>query len=586
MSPPVAPTLRLTGGDDAPSGTKIPDPPRGAAPTLRLSARWREFLHPLPAGLLVAALAASLIASSALATRVERIYAQRFTALIEQVEGQVQARLAGCIQVLRGAQGLWNSTGAAEPGAWKRYVATLALEQDYAGVTALDFAPPDTAMLDEPVTREALLRARDTGEPSLSGRVPVPGVNGPVSGFVLALAVYRGAPRTEAERRAAFRGYVYMGIRSAELMKNTLGYKGLYTRYGVYDGDGEHGPLLFSTEQPLEAGAALSRATPLEIAGHRWTIVSQPGALLGTPADVQLPRLIAIGGALIAVLLYALALAWVRTRTRALQLAQQMTADLQARERDLEELSEQLVRSNEDLQQFAYAASHDLKEPLRSISSSLGLIGARYSPRLDDSAREFIGYASDGAQRLSDLIDNLLDFSRVHTHAQPLAAVDLETVLTDALDDLSKLIEESGVEVLRGEMPRVLADRSQVTRVFENLITNAVKYTRRWSPAPQIMITARYEAPLWVIAISDNGIGIAPEHHDKIFQMFKRLHSRTEYEGNGMGLALCKRIVQRHRGEIWVSSAAGEGATFFFSLPPAQPQLRLVGGVGVALATP
>ena len=228
------------------------------------------------------------------------------------------------------------------------------------------------------------------------------------------------------------------------------------------------------------------------------------------------------------------------------------------------EIEAELLRSNRDLEQFAYIASHDLKEPLRMVSNYVQLIERRYSTRLDDEAREFIGYAVDGAQRMRSLIDGLLDYSRVGTRGRPPVPTDSGAVLRDVGENLRLAIDESGASIVRETaLPQVLADGIQLAQVFQNLISNALKF--RGADAPLIRIGARREDGRWVFSVCDNGIGIGKQFADRIFVIFQRLHTREQYEGTGIGLAVCKKIVERHGGRIWMESKPGGGTTFFFT---------------------
>ncbi|MDQ2049996.1 MEDS domain-containing protein [Natronolimnohabitans sp. A-GB9] len=224
-----------------------------------------------------------------------------------------------------------------------------------------------------------------------------------------------------------------------------------------------------------------------------------------------------------------------------------------------------LEESNERLEQFAYAASHDLQEPLRMVTSYLQLLESRYGDAFDEDGEEFLEFAVDGAERMRAMIDGLLAYSRVETRGDPFEAVDLETVLEDVLADLQLQIDETDAEITAADLPRVEGDRNQLRQVFQNLLENAITYSDG-SP-PRVRIDANRRRMEWVISIHDNGIGIEPDDQERIFSVFDRLHSRDEYEGTGIGLALCRRIVERHDGEIWVDSTPGEGSTFSFTLP-------------------
>ncbi|MCX7680945.1 MAG: GAF domain-containing protein [Anaerolineae bacterium] len=238
----------------------------------------------------------------------------------------------------------------------------------------------------------------------------------------------------------------------------------------------------------------------------------------------------------------------------------------------LQESAADLERSNRDLQQFAYVISHDLQEPLRMVASYLRLLEQRYQTELDSQAREFIGYAVDGAIRLQDMIKALLDLSRVETRGKEFAPTDCEALLARVLHDLHFAIEESGAVITHDPMPTVLADEAQLGQVFQNLIENAIKFRRQDEP-PRIHVSAQRHltdrkpgGSGWLFSVRDNGIGIDPAQFERIFQIFQRLHTREEYPGTGIGLALCRRIVERHGGRMWVESQPGHGSTFYFTI--------------------
>jgi light-regulated signal transduction histidine kinase (bacteriophytochrome) len=234
-------------------------------------------------------------------------------------------------------------------------------------------------------------------------------------------------------------------------------------------------------------------------------------------------------------------------------------------EEDLARKVDELARSNADLEQFAYVASHDLQEPLRMVTAYTQLLAERYRGKLDENADKYIGYASEGAQRMQVLIQDLLAFSRVGRNGAANASVDCNVVVEEVLKVLAPAIQESGAVVTHGELPAVWADRTQVAQIFQNLIGNAIKF--RGKEPPVVSVHAEKAGEQWQFSVSDNGIGIAPEYAETIFVVFQRLHARTEYAGNGIGLAICKKIVERNGGRIWVESQAGSGSTFKFTLP-------------------
>ena len=241
-------------------------------------------------------------------------------------------------------------------------------------------------------------------------------------------------------------------------------------------------------------------------------------------------------------------------------------------EKLLKQKLEELARSNSELEQFAYVASHDLQEPLRMIASYLQLLQRKYEGKLDEKADKYIHFAVDGASRMQSLINDLLDFSRVTTKAKEFEPTNCEEILDNVLSSLEVVIKESGATVSHNPLPEINADSTQIAQVFQNLISNAIKF--RSEKPPEIRISARQEADHWLFSVKDNGIGIDPKYSERIFEVFKRLHKREEYPGTGIGLSICKKIVERHGGSIWVDSKPGKGSTFYFTLPinPEEPK--------------
>lgn len=270
-------------------------------------------------------------------------------------------------------------------------------------------------------------------------------------------------------------------------------------------------------------------------------------------------------------------------------------AERRQAEENLRHAVQELERSNADLEQFAYVASHDLQEPLRAVGGCVQVLQRRYAGQLDARADEFIRHAVEGAERMQTLIHNLLAFSRIGTHGKPFESVDTQAVLQSTLVDLRLLVDENEAQITSDELPVVTGDNGQLQQVFQNLISNAIKF--RGTDAPHIHIGCRREnrdterlahEPAdarpddltteddkfekrdfsWIFRVRDNGIGIEDPYFERIFVMFQRLHTRDRYPGTGIGLALCKKIIERHGGRIWVESQFGHGSTFFFSLPP------------------
>jgi PAS domain S-box-containing protein len=235
-----------------------------------------------------------------------------------------------------------------------------------------------------------------------------------------------------------------------------------------------------------------------------------------------------------------------------------------AMEKEIQQAMEKLQQSNSELEQFAYVASHDLQEPLRMVASYVQLLERRYKGKLDADADEFIGYAVDGANRMRGLIDDLLTYSRVARLGKPFEPTDIESTLDIALINLKASIAENGAVVTHDKLPTVMADGGQLVQLLQNLIGNAIKFHGK--EPPRVHVSANEQETEYLFSVQDNGIGIAPEYYDRLFKIFQRLHTREEYPGSGIGLAVCKRIVERHGGHIWIESELGKGSTIYFTL--------------------
>ncbi len=262
----------------------------------------------------------------------------------------------------------------------------------------------------------------------------------------------------------------------------------------------------------------------------------------------------------------------IRQRTAQLESANQQLegeiAERQAAQESLQRAADQLTRSNQELEQFAYIASHDLQEPLRVVTGYVQLIERKYKTRLDAEADQFMDYIREGVSRMQQLITDLLSYSRLGTRGKPFGRVKVETVLEHATTNLQPLIDQNGAVVAHQALPEVQGDEMQLVQLFQNLIANAVKF--HGDRRPEVSVSARPENGHWVFEVRDNGIGIERQYWDQIFVIFQRLHTRQKYPGTGIGLAVCKRIVERHGGRIWLDSQPNLGTTFYFTLPSEQ----------------
>jgi PAS domain S-box-containing protein len=253
--------------------------------------------------------------------------------------------------------------------------------------------------------------------------------------------------------------------------------------------------------------------------------------------------------------------------------ASTIARDITQRKRAEEALARQareLARSNAELEQFAYVASHDLQEPLRMVMSYIQLLANEYGERLEGDAKEYMDFAVEGASRAQELINDLLEFSRVGRRTRAFERVDCESALSLALANLDVTIIESGAAVTHGPLPEVSGDASELCRLFQNLLSNAIKFRRR--DKPSIRVESTRQRSEWLFSVRDDGIGIAPHQFERIFRIFQRLHVRSKYPGTGVGLAICKKVVEHHGGRIWVESEPGKGSVFFFTIPVRTPR--------------
>ena len=242
-------------------------------------------------------------------------------------------------------------------------------------------------------------------------------------------------------------------------------------------------------------------------------------------------------------------------------------------EEDLVIKAAELARSNVELQQFAYIASHDLQEPLRAISGFTELLVKRYHGKIDEKADTYIDFITEGTTRMQQMIQDLLAYSRVQTQGHEFVRIDSNTSLDLALSDLQIATKEHNAIITNDQLPSIFADQEQITKMFQNLIGNAIKFHKP-GVVPKVHISAKQDKNNWIFSVSDNGIGINQQYADRIFKIFQRLHTRDEYPGTGIGLAICKRIAEQHGGTIWIESVPGSGSTFYFTIPKRKKEMN------------
>lgn len=466
------------------------------------------------------------------------------------------------VALARAVQGLFLSSEEVTPEEFSRFAhITLGLAP---GIEALGWAPVDprtgAITLDyvtpltgheaavgldltrEPRRRAVVEAALETGEASASSAVRL-------------VSDHRGAPSllvvTPVLEESGPRGVVVAAIEVAELVDGALE---RFDRvgYGLRVFDVPTGELLYDSG-PEPSWRAWTVEVPC--ADRSWRL-----EIRDTRPDGRswLPWLVLVGGLLVAGLLVTLLIELV---TRAVQ----VEALVAARTRELQHANAALLRSNTDLQRFAYVASHDLREPLRGLSSYAELLLEELGPRIDEEHRRRLVRVAENARRMQLLVSHLLELARAEGHAEPPRPADLGELARLALEDLGAAVEESGARVEIGPLPVVTCDRSEVASLFQNLFANSLKFRRPEVP-PLIRVTARRTEGSWEISVADNGIGVPPEDRERVFEMFQRLHPRERYAGSGVGLAICRRIVERHGGQIWIADGPAPGADVRFTL--------------------
>jgi len=485
---------------------------------------------------------------------VERVLKLKAAAVTEDLRTGMDARLLALLRMAR----RWESLGRPPREAWagdaRRYM------NDYPGYVSISWLdetmePRWTIMAaDSPVTmpRRTYVRAAGGGDGSSGLQVAtVPWESGHALVAMVRL-------RTDGQGD----GYLAGTFDSHQLIESILA---MATRHQGYRAEvGHDGTILYRSSSQQAVPADALATTELRVYGFPLALRVWPEAEQLAEMRSMLPQVILIAGILLAAAIGLIAHLAQTAGQRAAELQRENTERRRA-EQALAQHTLELERSNRDLEQFAYVASHDLQEPLRIVTGYVELLQRRYGSRLDADADRFIGHTVDAVQRMQSLIQGLLTYSRAGRRREPVE-VDLCRVVDDVIRDLGESIDASGALITRDPLPTVIADELQMLQLFANLMGNALKYRGEDAP-PRIHIGAEHADDGWRISVQDNGIGIEARHAERIFAIFQRLHGRSRYEGTGIGLAICRKVVENQGGRIWVESTPGEGSAFYFTLP-------------------
>jgi signal transduction histidine kinase len=582
-----------------------------------------------PVVLLATLLLLTTVATVAAARRAHERERSNLDAAALAATDAIDRRMAAYTEVLHGASGLYEASRFVSALEFQRFFTGQAVQSRYPGVQVLGFArylqgyqvegyehrkqrelreiglgavpfrvrPPargagaelvvignvqpvrgnEAALgldfLSEPIRRSAALLARRTGRPAATAPIRLVQDRQRRLAVDLMVPVYGGPPSETGEQRP-WLGVAYAAFRMDDLLRGVLGDVPADVDLEIYD----LGPAVTTPrDDPVTSGTLTynlrggahaarrdtgqSRINDVVVGQRRWAVYYARTGTSLTSTERAAPWVIGIGGVLLSLLAAALLHALTTARERAVRLAERMTAELRQREQELQ-------RSNEELEHFAYLASHDLQEPLRTVTSYVGLLERRLDGKLDDRSRSWLAYITEGANRMSSLITDLLHYSRAGRSDEPPEPVPLDAAWDQAVANLRQAIEESGAMVTRGALPVVAASAREMTSLLQNLIANALKY--RGEAAPEVHADAVRRDDAWEIRVQDNGIGIDPMFHDRVFGLFQRLHTAEEYPGTGMGLAIVKKLAESNGGSVRVESAPGRGATFVVTLPEAR----------------
>lgn len=416
----------------------------------------------------------------------------------------------------------------------------------------------------------AAQNARASGESQITGPITLVQDNSKTPGFLFYTPFYTGGYHDSIEQRERnFSGLIYAPFVMKKLMEGTLEKTKRQVDIRLLDGEttlyDEHVP----SEPDFDPDPLFVRRANVELFGRTWTFdIWSAKSFREATYDSQ-PLTILIGGILIDIMLVLLFISISRSSTQALQLADLMTEQLEQSSSTLKKKAIELERSNQDLEQYAYIASHDLQEPLRKVASFCELLRDEFGDDLGEVGAQYVDFAIDGATRMRSLVQDLLTYSKIGSDQDSNSIVDSNLAFQTAVSNLSTSITEAEAIVTKDTLPEVCASAREMSQLFQNLIGNSIKY--RTSDEPRVHVAAKLEGAEWQFSVSDNGIGIEPEYRERVFGIFKRLHNRNHFSGTGIGLAICKRIVDRLQGRIWIESSHESGCKFCFSIPANLP---------------
>ncbi len=555
----------------------------------------------------------------------------RFDTRVLRVRTAIEARMAAYEQVLQGGVAFFDASEQVDRSAWSRYVAGLRVGENFPGIQGIGFSvrvtPADTAahirqiraegfpdytiwpdgdrpvytaiiylepfdfrnrrafgfdMMSEPTRRAAMQRARDTGAAAMSGKVILKQeTNEDVqAGFLTYLPVYqKGLPvATTEDRRAALLGYVYSPFRMNDLMSGILGPDEIDAALAIHDGPVVSDESLTYTSGDASAAALFTRTVSLDFSGRTWTLVVTSLPNFEANLDLGRSRAVLIAGVVITLLLVAVAWLMANTRAAAQKLAHDMTVSLRKSENEVRALNGDLERrvrlrtgelesANKELETFAYTVSHDLRAPLRSIHGFTDALAEDYADRLDDQGRDYTNRIRAASIRMGQLIDDILKLSRISRAKLVRGRIDLSALATTLIEEVRRGAGEREVTVRIQPGLHADGDETLLRAMLQNLLENAWKFTSKIDKA---VIEVGGEEPneTQTFYVRDNGAGFDMQYADKLFKPFQRLHSDSEFQGTGIGLATVARIVARHGGQIWAESEPGRGTTIRFTLSP------------------